>query len=166
MNAELKKAIRLYIPILLACGIGMYAWQKKATWQVLLIAVAGGWLLSWLMISQALKLIGISASRPGKVDVPVGNIPVNFNAKHWAERIAKDAYAPILGISVRDESLYSELAGMTDAQLVAISNAWLDAFYGEHKEQVYEAIDAEWMVPLSPVWLNRNKLVKRWKTLV
>lgn len=168
ISAEGKKAINTYVPLAAAGTAGYIAYRRGTDWKVLLAVIGAAWLLTWLISRNTFSLLDSAAAKPDALPINpnvTGYLPANFNAAHWAKRIRDDVYSGLTEVRTRDADLYDALSAMNDSQLLAISNVWNQQYYNEYREQLYEAINAEWIMWLSPLWFTKNKLVERIKAL-
>lgn len=166
IDSSTKKVVKTYVPLGVAGTAAYVAFDKKASWQVILIVAAIAGVFSYILTHSTINIIEANKVKPKTKTIDqniTGFIPPSFSPGHWVERIKKDVYAPWYFIQFRDTNLYRELSAMNDSQLLAISNAWLQKYYSEYNEQVYEAIDAELIgAPLSFIV---SDLVDRWSKL-
>lgn len=165
ISPEVSKSMKIYLPVVVAGGAGYVAWQKKASWQVLLIVMGAAWLLSWLLAKTTLNLVADTQDKPKQVDIPAGALPASFNGKVWADRLYNDISC---FICTRDKDLYRDMVNMTDYELLDIANHWNRHHYTKDKETMALAMRREWYDIFSlgsETWDNATALQKRFENL-
>lgn len=132
-----KRQLDILLPTLLAAIAGIYAFRKKgADYRILLTAVLGTFLVSYIIVTQVTKMI--YASGPSAVPVPAG--AENYNGLPFAQKLRDDCYD---WFSMRDYSLYEDFLKLTDGQVIQVYNAFNKNFFAEHNETLSQAIAAE-----------------------
>lgn len=161
ISAEAKKAVNLYIPILVAIVVGVFAFKRKVGWQMLLLIMVVAWMVTWMLSRNTLKLLNTIEQKPADVIVSPaegGTIPSNFDAVGYARQLRDDIYS-LTGYFWRDHQLYETVAAMNNSKLAAIANAWKDRYFGEHSETLVQAMKAE--VYGNGLWDNTAKNAER-----
>lgn len=132
-----KRQIDILLPTVLATIAGIYAFRKKgADYRILVIAVLGAFLVSYIIVTQVTKMI--YASGPSAVAVPPG--AESFNGMPMAQRLRDDCYD---FFSMRDYSLYEDFLKLTDGQIIQVYNAFNKNFFAEYNETLTQAIADE-----------------------
>lgn len=176
MNKNTKKGLDLVIPSMGAIGTAFYFITRKDDRDVkfLILIIALVFVLLYAVTTQVTKAIIIAGEKPedvkgtGDTSSAINSTTgakTGFDADGWADRVKRDVYAPFWGVSVRDADLYEKMVLFGNDDLINMWNAWKKKYFEEHGETMTEAIDAEFIVPFSAVATNRDKIVKRLKTL-
>lgn len=148
------------LPLLVACGITYYAFKKKGSdYRVLLVALIGGFVVSYIIVSQVTRAIYMT----GPAEIPTGADGQNYNALPLAQRLYDDITE---WIGFRDDSPYKEALTLSDGQLIALHNAWNKNFYGRvGGKTLYQAIEGEnggWFLDFATI---REQLLDRLQRL-
>lgn len=178
MNRNSKKAIDLVVPSLGSIATAFYfiTRQKDRDVNFLVLILVLVFVLLYAATTQVTKAILSAQERPKDVattgDKSSGINSTTgvastggFDVEGWVDRIKRDIYAPVFGVSVRDADLYAKMVLFGNDDLINMWNKWKEKYFGEYGETMTEAIEAEWFVYGSAVYNNKNTIIDRLKKL-
>lgn len=173
-----KGAIDLVVPSLGSIATAFYfiTKQKDRDVKFLVLILILVFALLYAITTQVTKAILIAGEKPA--DVPLTgdkssginsttgeSVPGGFDTEGWVDRLKRDVYAPVLGISIRDADLYAKMVLFGNDDLIKMWNLWKDKYFEEHGETMTEAIAGEWFVYGSAVYSNKETIISRLRKL-
>lgn len=147
LDRSTKKAIDLTAPVLLTGIAVFYSMKRTKDWRYLVAIGLISFIILYVLITQATKLLITVAERPDHVNVPPdasGGIDSAFDASPWVENLHDDLYKSWFSAFTRNTSLYENMSKLSNANLVKIYNLWNDRYFDEEKETIVAAIDRDY----------------------
>jgi len=136
LTLQNKRRIDILLPTVLACIAGVFAFRKKnGDWRILVAAVLGGFIVSYIIVSQVTRYIYANGPAP----VPTGADGKNYDGLPLAQRLHEDIYS----LGFRNDAPYQDLLALSDGQFIAVYNAWNANFFSQDNETLPTAIAGE-----------------------
>ena len=145
LTIQQKKNIDMVAPLLLACGVGYFYFQKNKDkdWKMLLAIVLIVFAVGYVITTKITRTI-IDQAPPIVLPSDDSLQPCgNFDPKPITDAIHADAYRPLLSVGFRDIDSYKSLAALSNCELVKCYKYWYDNYHSENNESLAQAIAAE-----------------------
>lgn len=159
----MKNTLDTFAPIAAAGFMGYQVYKKEPdNYQKLAIYIIGAYLIvKFIMPKVTTELVQLEV-KPKEVPPSAGAAPITEKVKNLCRRVYEDISCTFC---TRETELYDEIALLTDGDLIAMNNYWLQSYYSYDKETLVEAIDREYMWWYPGTNAKRQSIVERLRAL-